>query len=490
MESNLPDYGDDVHAITATGAWTEPHECMCHAGSFRQLLLRSELLEEVEELLSFPTHVQQHVIPAALLGDDVLCLAPSMQGKTIAFVISCIELLDHQRQKFSSAENRHWTVDGTEEEKDDFSFAGPEVLWLCPSSQAGHRARSEFERLGNSLDNGLGLSVALACGESSVASDRDVLCQLLPQILICTPGRGLFLTRTMGDSFLRSVARVVISGCDELLCHSDTAREIREILAKVPSNRQMLLSGVAVDHNTLELCEALLQPGHSICAFPATADMPPVPTIPTAEASEAEHMPAQHPAAVAAAARGCVHYGSRLAEFEKNRRLDEILDMVDFQQALVFVGSPLRAAEVQWHLQQGGVSSAVISEDVSEHDRNARLGQFMAFQKRILVITDAVLSIMDCFTPRVDLVIGYDSPQTCETYLRRAGMPKGSSNGSNLMSISFLSNEQDEAWLRRSWPDLGIFLEELPGLSSSAACQAFAREQSNGAQVCCGAAEN
>jgi len=62
-----------------------------HTTSFKDMLLKSELLQSITDCgFEHPSDVQQRCIPVAILGQDVLCQAVSGMGKTAVFVLSIL----------------------------------------------------------------------------------------------------------------------------------------------------------------------------------------------------------------------------------------------------------------------------------------------------------------------------------------------------------------------------------------------------------------
>ena len=145
------------------------------------------------------------------------------------------------------------------------------------------------------------------------------------------------------------------------------------------------------------------------------------------------------------------HY-IKLTDMEKNRKLNDLLDALDFNQVVIFVKSVSRAAELNKLLVECNFPSICIHSGMSQEERQVyflipkqtcnyiffvlifltwnliidfcaspfRLTRYKGFKeglKRILVATDLVGRGIDI--ERVNIVINYDMPDSADTYLHR-----------------------------------------------------------------------
>merc|ERR1712159_289528 len=133
---------------------------------------------------------------------------------------------------------------------------------------------------------------------------------------------------------------------------------------------------------------------------------------------------------------GLLQYFVKLQESEKNRKLNDLLDSLEFNQVVIFVKSVQRAIALDKLLTEGNFPSMGIHSGLQQEERINRYKQFKDFQKRIMVSTDLFGRGIDI--ERVNIVINYDAPDASDTYLHRVGRagPKG-------LAISFISSEDD-----------------------------------------------
>jgi superfamily II DNA/RNA helicase len=87
LEEDLVDYEDEEQVETTKAVDTKSKKgsyVSMHTVSFRDLLLKPEILRSIQECgFEHPSEVQQECIPQAILGVDVICQAKSGMGKTV-----------------------------------------------------------------------------------------------------------------------------------------------------------------------------------------------------------------------------------------------------------------------------------------------------------------------------------------------------------------------------------------------------------------------
>ena len=159
---------------------------------------------------------------------------------------------------------------------------------------------------------------------------------------------------------------------------------------------------------------------------------------------------------------GLQQYYVKLSEGEKNRKLNDLLDTLEFNQVIIFVKSTLRATELDRLLRECNFPSIAVHSGVSQEERYAtyagpakalsltlssikRYKEFKEFNKRICVATDVFGRGIDI--ERINLAINYDLPGDPDSYLHRVG--RAGRFGTKGLSISFVSSPEDEAVLKQ-----------------------------------------
>ena len=124
-----------------------------------------------------------------------------------------------------------------------------------------------------------------------------------------------------------------------------------------------------------------------------------------------------------------------------------------------------RANELDKLLRECNFPSICIHGGLGQEERIKRYQQFKNFEKRILVATDIFGRGID--VERINVAINYDMPDKADSYLHRVG--RAGRFGTKGLSISFVSNEQDEQVLKEIEKRFEAQVPEYPegGVDSS-----------------------
>ncbi|KAI9907182.1 hypothetical protein PsorP6_004057 [Peronosclerospora sorghi] len=155
---------------------------------------------------------------------------------------------------------------------------------------------------------------------------------------------------------------------------------------------------------------------------------------------------------------GLQQYYIKLEEAEKNRKLNDLLDALEFNQVVIFVSKKNRGRELNRLLNECNFPSICITADLTQEERIKRYKSFKDFQKRILVTTDLFGRGMDI--ERVNIVVNYDFPNDSDQYLHRVG--RAGRFGTKGLSISFISSEEDTEMLAKVQSRFEVNIPELP----------------------------
>ena len=191
--------------------------------SFTELPLSSALQQRLATAqFIIPTPIQAQAIPSALEGKDVLATAQTGTGKTLAFLIPIIEML--QREPSQKAR----------------------VLVLLPTRELAIQVNEEYEKLrGRELSK-----AALVIGGVSEKTQIQAV-RGGSSLVIATPGRLQdFITRKLID--LREVKILVLDEADRML-DMGFLPAIRRILAILPQRRQTLCFSATLEQSVAGL---------------------------------------------------------------------------------------------------------------------------------------------------------------------------------------------------------------------------------------------
>merc|ERR1711997_1372141 len=151
-------------------------------------------------------------------------------------------------------------------------------------------------------------------------------------------------------------------------------------------------------------------------------------------------------------------YYTKISEREKNRKLNDLLDALEFNQVVIFVKSVQRAVALDKLLVECNFPSIAIHSGLAQEERIARYKQFKEFQKRIMVSTDLFGRGIDI--ERVNIVINYDMSEDGDSYLHRVG--RAGRFGTKGLAITFVSNEEDSDVLKKVQERFEVKIPDMP----------------------------
>jgi len=185
-----------------------------------------QILDALERLkFKVPTPIQQKAIPVALEGKDVLGIAQTGTGKTLAFGIPLAQRL---------------------------AQLGGRALILVPTRELALQVDETLQKLGPSL----GLKTAVLIGGASMGLQLTIL-KRGARVIIATPGRLLdHMTQRTVD--LRDVKIVVMDEADRML-DMGFAPQIEKIIRTVPKERQTMLFSATMPQQILQIATAYMK---------------------------------------------------------------------------------------------------------------------------------------------------------------------------------------------------------------------------------------
>ncbi|CAE7412467.1 AIP1 [Symbiodinium pilosum] len=365
FDDELPDFDDQEDAKNDEGkeAEAKKNQAALHASGFKDFLLKPELIRAIVDCgFEHPSEVQHECIPQAILGTDVLCQAKSGMGKTAVFVLACLQQVDSSEKAVRT-------------------------LVICHTRELAYQIKHEFERFAKYFPE---VKTAVVYGGTPLQNDKDLLKDSCPHILIGTPGRVLGLLREK-DLKLDKLQQFVLDECDKCLDKVDMRKDVQQIFMETPKKKQVMMFSATMSAETRALCKKFMQDPHEIRV-------------------DEESKLTLH---------GLLQYYVKLTEKEKNRKLNDLLDALEFNQVVIFVKSVQRAIALDKLLVECNFPSIAIHSGLQQEERITRYKQFKDFQKRILVSTDLFGRGIDI--ERVNIVVNYDMPDESDSYLHRVG---------------------------------------------------------------------
>merc|ERR1711971_1270864 len=373
-----------------------------HATGFKDFLLKPDLQRAIVDCgFEHPSEVQHECIPQAILGTDILCQAKSGMGKTAVFVLACLQQVD-------------------------VSEKAVKVLVICHTRELAYQIKHEFDRFAKYFN---GVHCGVVYGGVAIQKDKEMLKEKTPQVLIGTPGRVLGLLKEK-DLKLDKVNQFVLDECDKCLEKLDMRRDIQQIFLETPKKKQVMMYSATMTPDIRALCKKFMQDPHEIRV-------------------DEESKLTLH---------GLLQYFVKLDEKAKNRKLNDLLDNLEFNQVVIFVKSVQRATALDKLLVECSFPSIAIHSGLNQEERIQRYKQFKEFQKRILVSTDLFGRGIDI--ERVNIVINYDMPDESDSYLHRVG--RAGRFGTKGLAVTFSSTDEDKEVLKKVHERFEVNIGEMP----------------------------
>jgi superfamily II DNA/RNA helicase len=355
--------------------------------SFDTLGLSTKVLEAVQTAgFSTPTPIQAQAIPEALKRRDVLGLAQTGSGKTAAFVLPMLTMLEKGRARARI----------------------PRTLILEPTRELAAQVQEAFETLGKQHK----LTVALLIGgvsfdEQAAKIDRGA------DVVIATPGR-LLDHFERGRLLLTGVEMLVIDEADRML-DMGFIPDIERICKLLPFTRQTLFFSATMPAEIQRLTTQFLHnPVRIEAAPPATTSA----TI------------AQHVVKAPSEAK------------EKREALRKLLRSQDsVQNAIVFANRKTTVALLETSLRRHGFNAAALHGDMDQQARLRTLAAFRSGEITYLIASDVAARGLDI--PEVSHVFNYDVPVHAEDYVHRIGRTgRAGREGHAFMLVTRLETKQ------------------------------------------------
>ena len=130
----------------------------------------------------------------------------------------------------------------------------------------------------------------------------------------------------------------------------------------------------------------------------------------------------------------------KLNEDQKNKKLFDILDNVQFNQVIIFVNNIPRCETLSDILNKNFFPSIAIHADLPQEERIKKFDRFKEFRMRIMVATELYGRGVDFL--KVNTVINYDMSNDADAYVHRVG--RAGRFGTKGITITFLASEEDQ----------------------------------------------
>lgn len=351
---------------------------------FDDYSISHELKKNIAELgFKRPTDIQFKSIPPILKGEDVLAIAQTGTGKTAAFAIPIISILQEMKHSVRYEE-------------------GVKCIVMEPTRELALQVSEVFKKMA------VGTKVETLClfGGVEQAPQIEKLVKGV-DILIATPGR-MFDLIYQKHLKITGVQILVLDEADHML-DLGFIKDIQDVKKFLPKFHQTLFFSATINEQIKKVAYSLVRNAIRIQLSPND----PV-------------------------AKNITHSVAFVEMDDKRFFLERVINENPESKILVFVRTKVRAERVKLAMQRVGIESETIHGDKEQQDRLAVLDKFRSGEKKILIATDVSARGIDI--ANVDYVVNYDLPDVPENYVHRVGRTgRGMQKG---LAVSFCAVEE------------------------------------------------
>lgn len=348
--------------------------------TFKDLKLAEPLLMALESIgYKQPTPIQEQAIPPILDGRDIFGCAQTGTGKTGAFSLPLLQLLQNKK-----------TVRATK------------ALILAPTRELALQISDNIRAYNKYLN----VSCVTVFGGVSQVNQEKAL-RNGADVIVATPGRLLDLMQ-QGIVRLDKIEYFVLDEADRML-DMGFVNDIKKVIQKLPLQRQTLFFSATAAPDIMKLAGTLLKNPVKISVSPVSS------TTDLVEQS--------------------IYYVSK-----ENKRalLKHVLNTGVVEHALVFTRTKRGADRVAKELNKSGISSEAIHGGKTQGARERALKGFKDRRVKVLVATDIASRGIDI--EKLSHVINYEIPEQAETYVHRIG--RTGRAGASGVALSFCTQEE------------------------------------------------
>lgn len=329
--------------------------------SFDEMNLPDELIRGIYTYgFEQPSKIQQLAIVPMSSHTDILAQAQSGTGKTGAFTIGSLSVIDP-------------------------SLKAPQVLVICPTRELSQQT----ERVARAIGQYMHLRVLSATGGNQLRNDIHAL-KTGAQFIVGTPGR-IYDLIVRGDLVLTHMKYVILDEADQML-ENLFADQIDQIFTtSFPESVHLALFSATMPNDVLEIAEKYLKNPVRIL-------------LPQDEVT----------------LEGIKQYYFILDR--EDLKLQALLDLYQYitiNQSLIYVNKRQKAEWLAKQLNAQGFTLEFIHGEMDVAERKKRMDDFRSGHARVLISTDLLARGID--VQQVSLVVNYEMPLQRENYVHRIG---------------------------------------------------------------------
>ena len=348
--------------------------------SFDALGLSGEIVEAIRQLgFETPTPIQEKAIPILLQGDtDLVGLAQTGTGKTAAFGLPLIELVDEKNRS-------------------------TQALIVAPTRELSVQITSDLERFMQKVKR---LNIVTVYGGASI-SDQIRKIRQGAQIIVATPGRLIdLLSRKVVD--LTHIQFVVLDEADEML-NMGFKEDIDDILSTTPDSKKVWLFSATMPREVREIASNYMSNPKEL----------------TMEGRQSGNENIDHQFVV-------------VDDRDKYLALKRFVDYTPDIFGVIFCRTKMDTQKIAEHLIKDGYNADSLHGDLTQAQRDRVMKNFKNNTLQLLVATDVAARGID--VSNITHVIHMNMPDEMEFYTHRSG--RTARAGKKGISLAIVSKKE------------------------------------------------
>ncbi|MDC0086154.1 DEAD/DEAH box helicase [Polaribacter sp.] len=347
---------------------------------FSDLGINSEIQQSLSALqISVPTDIQEKVIPVILSQtEDVVALAKTGTGKTAAFGLPLLQLIDTTKDVI-------------------------QAVVLAPTRELGQQIHSNLESF---AVNSPEISTAVICGGIPIKPQIERL-KKTTHIVVATPGRLADLVQRDAIN-IKNISHFILDEADEMV--SALKEGLDSIIKEIPKKRRTLLFTATMPGAIKQLINNYMS--HDVVEIAADMDT--------------------------AGHQGIDHQYVVVAPIEKLEVLLHFLNSKEGQRGIIFCKTKAAVNKLAKNLAINKFSSGALHGSLTQGIRDRIMGQFREGHIDILVATDLAARGID--VKEIAYVVNYHLPDTYGAYVHRSG--RTARAGAKGLSLTIIQEEE------------------------------------------------
>lgn len=347
---------------------------------FSDLGINEQLQRGLADIqISVPTDIQEKTIPVILhQKEDVVALAKTGTGKTAAFGLPLLQLIDVNNTKI-------------------------QAVILAPTRELGHQI---YTNLVSFSSHAPSIFIATVCGGIPIKPQIERL-KSTTHIVVATPGRLADLIERKAVD-IKNISYFILDEADEMV--SALKEGLDSIIKEIPKSRRTLLFTATLPGTIKQLVQNYM----SKLVVQIEADM------------------------LTVGHQGIEHQYVVVQPIEKLDVLLHFLNSKEGKRGIIFCKTKAAVNKLAKNLAINKFSSGAIHGSLTQGIRDRIMGQFREGFIDILVATDLAARGIDI--KEISYVVNYHLPDTSDTYVHRSG--RTARAGAKGLSLTILQQEE------------------------------------------------